>query len=282
MGYNHLYPITFQYQYRKLFMKEQTHQACHVLEYVTTEFTRQSKEFLGSNLVGIYLHGSAAMGCFHEENSDIDLLVVINTPISDDIKRRFMDMVVELNAAAPKKGIEMSVIRAQVCKPFVYPTPYELHFSNAHLEWYQTNPMEYIAKMNGVDRDLAAHVTITYHRGRCLYGKDIKAVFDPVKREYYLDSIWYDVADAKETIFAAPTYMILNLCRVLAYQRDGVILSKKEGGEWGLLHVLPKYRSIVEQALLEYTFGVLQVYDADGIREYAGFMLDAIKESVDG
>lgn len=263
-------------------MKEQMNQNFHVLEHVTTEFTRQSKEILGSNLVGVYLHGSAVMGCFHEKNSDIDLLVVINTPISDDIKRRFMDMVVELNAAAPKKGIEMSVIRTEVCKPFVYPTPFELHFSNTHLEWYRTNPVEYIAKMNGVDRDLAAHVTITYHRGQCLYGKDIKDVFDSVKREYYFDSIWYDIADAKEDILTAPTYMILNLCRVLAYQRDGLILSKKEGGEWGIFHVPQKYRSIVEQALSEYTSDVLQAYDADGIREYAVFMLDAIKESVDG
>ena len=34
------------------------------------------KEELGSHLVGVYLHGSLAMGCFNPEASDVDLLVV--------------------------------------------------------------------------------------------------------------------------------------------------------------------------------------------------------------
>ncbi|WP_161567304.1 hypothetical protein [Acidilutibacter cellobiosedens] len=32
---------------------------------------------LGDNLVGIYVHGSIAFGCFHEEKSDIDFIAVI-------------------------------------------------------------------------------------------------------------------------------------------------------------------------------------------------------------
>jgi len=34
------------------------------------EFIEQSKNILRDNLVGIYLHGSAAMGCFNPEKSD--------------------------------------------------------------------------------------------------------------------------------------------------------------------------------------------------------------------
>lgn len=35
------------------------------------------KEELGGNLVGIYLHGSLAMGCFNPDTSDVDLLLVV-------------------------------------------------------------------------------------------------------------------------------------------------------------------------------------------------------------
>ena len=38
-------------------------------------------------------------------------MVVVNTEISDDVKRQYMDMVVELNTYAPTKGIEMSIIK---------------------------------------------------------------------------------------------------------------------------------------------------------------------------
>ena len=33
----------------------------------------------------------------------------------------------------------MSVVKQSACKPFVYPTPFELHFSVAHLDWYGKN-----------------------------------------------------------------------------------------------------------------------------------------------
>ena len=92
-------------------------------------FVEQSKDILRDNLVGVYLHGSLVMGCFNPQKSDIDLIIVIDKPISDSIKRAYLDMVVQFNALAPKKGIEMSIVLREVCKPFVYPTPFELHFS---------------------------------------------------------------------------------------------------------------------------------------------------------
>lgn len=67
-------------------------------------FVQQSKNILKDNLVGIYLHGSAVMGCFHGERSDIDLLVVVQNDISDKVKQQYMDMVVLLNTQAPGKG----------------------------------------------------------------------------------------------------------------------------------------------------------------------------------
>ena len=152
-----------------------------LLESITEAFVTASREILGENLVGIYLHGSAVMGCFNEKKSDIDLLVVVDGEIPDEVKKRYLDMVVRLNGDAPEKGIEMSVVRKDVCRPFVYPTPFELHFSVSHLEWYRENPADYIAKMKGVDRDLAAHFTVICHRGKCLYGKGIQDVFGKVE-----------------------------------------------------------------------------------------------------
>lgn len=140
-------------------------------------FVAQSRDILGDCLTGIYLHGSAVMGCFNSQKSDIDLLIVAKGGLSAEIKRQFMDMAVRMNEQAPAKGVEFSIIREDVCSPFVYPTPFELHFSITHLKWYQSDPAGYVAKMNGTDRDLAAHVTILYHRGRTLWGREIKEVF---------------------------------------------------------------------------------------------------------
>ena len=100
------------------------------------------------------------MGCYNPAKSDIDLIIVVKDSIEDSVKRVFMDMVVELNEKGPAKGIEMSVVKQSACKPFVYPTPFELHFSVAHLDWYGKNLDDYVSKMKGEDKDLAAHFTI--------------------------------------------------------------------------------------------------------------------------
>lgn len=248
------------------------------IKSIIDEFVMQSRNILEENLVGIYLHGSAVMGCFNPEKSDIDLLVVVKEGIPDGTKRTYMDMVVQLNKMAPEKGIELSIVKENVCNPFVYPTPFELHFSIAHLSWYQSNPEDYIEKMKGTDKDLAAHFTIIYHRGKTLYGKDIRDVFEPVSSGDYMDSIWSDIEGAAEEIFENPMYMILNLCRVLAYKKEGVILSKQEGGEWGIKNLShPEYQKMISAALKEYQTGVTMSLDEFPAAEFAQFMLKKIK-----
>lgn len=153
-----------------------------------------------------------------------------------------MQMVVELDQRAPEKGIELSIIKKGFCKPFIYPTPFELHFSKLHLSRYLDNPLKYVNEMYGVDRDLASHITVLKHRPRCLFGKTINDVFDDVAEEYFFDSIWNDIKDSKDKVLNHPVYIILNLCRVLAFKRDKVILSKAEGGHWGILNLPPKLK----------------------------------------
>jgi len=248
-----------------------------VYEDLLKKFISYSKEFFGNDLTGIYLHGSAIMGCFNPEKSDLDLLVVVKKKIPDEAKRQFMDMVMELNKQAPAKGLELSVVKEEVCNPFVYPTPFELHFSNAHLDWYQSNPQDYVEKMKGTDKDLAAHFTITYHRGMVLYGKEISEVFAPVPREAYLDSIWCDIENAREDIVENPMYLTLNLCRVLAYKKEGLIVSKKEGGEWGLKNIdRPEFQALITTALREYRDNEDMMFDETIAKNFAEFMLEEI------
>ena len=247
---------------------------------VLNSFVRRSCAILKDELTGIYLHGSAVMGCFNPAKSDIDLIIVVGAPMSDPVKRRFMDMVAELNASAPAKGIEMSVVTRDVCAPFVYPTPFELHFSAGYLERYRSDPDEYIRNMRGTDKDLAAHFTVIGKRGRCLYGAPIKEVFAEVPRQAYMDSLMYDVENAEAEIADNAMYLTLNLARVLAYAEEGRVLSKKEGGEWAIGLVPEEYRPLVEDALNEYVQNAAVTYDAALAGRYAGYMLGRIEKSM--
>ncbi len=216
------------------------------------EFVLVTKEILNDNLTGIYLHGSLAMGCFHEKKSDVDLLVVVNRPLTMDGKRAYIKEILSINKKAPEKGIEMSVVLKRDMNPFRHPAPFDMHFSNAHLENYRKNPDETLLRLTGTDRDLAAHVTIINCYGKTLFGEDKKDVFSNVKHEDYLDALLYDLENAREDIYENPMYVTFSLCRVLAYALEGKALSKKEGGEWALEHVDDRYHEIIKGALRAY------------------------------
>ena len=250
-----------------------------ILKMVTDAIVLNSKEILCDNLTGIYLHGSAVMGCYNEQKSDIDLLVVINGAMDITDKVRYTLMVTVLNSLAPKKGLELSVVLKSLCKPYIYPTPFELHFSNMHLEWYKRDPYDYAKRMNGTDKDLAAHMKIIYHRGLCLYGEKIHDVFEDVGDIYYFDSIWHDIANAQKDILSSPVYTTLNLCRVLAFKREKLILSKQEGGKWALVNVPKTYSKLIKAALDDYASNCTMEIDETRARDFAKYMIAAIKSN---
>lgn len=251
-------------------------------ENILTHFVEAARETIGENLLGVYLHGSAAMGCFNPKSSDLDLLVGVKEALDDSTKRHFMDRVVALHeefvklSGSSHTGIEMSVLLQKDCKPFVYPTPFDLHFSAMHLKWYKDNPDDYVQKMKGTDEDLAAHITITRARGRCLFGMPIEEFFGEVPAENYFDSIRGDVENAESDITENTNYLVLNLARVLAFKKDGLVLSKLEGGKWALENIPAEYQGIVEAALAEYESGEPAQYDKSQAVNYAKFMLGLI------
>ena len=249
------------------------------IDSLLKDYIERSREILQDNLVGVYLQGSSVMGCFNPEKSDIDLIVVVDRPLNDAAKKEYMDMVVELNALSPAKGIEMSIVLREVCKPFLYPTPFELHFSAGHLEWYEKDPDDYISEMKGTDKDLAAHFTIINNRGICLYGPPIKEVFAEVPCSDYMDSIWFDVEEAVEEISEYPMYLTLNLARVLAYKEEGLVLSKKEGGEWAIEHMAEEYHPLIMDAMREYCESADVKYDKILAARYADCIIKRIRRS---
>lgn len=244
---------------------------------VIDEFTAMSKEIIGDKLTGIYLHGSMAMDCFNPEKSDIDLLIVIENDITDVQKIKFLRQVVKLNERASAKGLEISIVKREYCKPFVYPTPFELHFSPMHLQWFRNNPENYVENMRGEDKDLAAHFTIINTYGIVLYGEQIEDVFGVVSKKEYVESILLDVEGAREDIRDEPMYITLNLCRVLALLKEDLCLSKQQGGEWGISHIPKKYHSLILQALHCYKTNQIMQVDQELAGQFADEMLTIIR-----
>jgi len=227
---------------------------------------KQYENILHENLVGIYAHGSIGFGCFNWERSDIDFIVVIKTPISGQAKLQLIDVLIK--SQAPPKGFEMSIVLEEYCNNFIYPTPYELHFSN-------DCPVEYSDEPK-TDYDLAAHFTVIKNVGIVLCGKPISEVFGDIASEYYLDSICRDIENAVEHILDYPVYITLNLCRVYAYIKDSVVISKEQGGQWGLENLLQRYHKLIAAMLDNYVAGTALDADEPLEIEFAKYMFGLI------
>ena len=171
----------------------------------------------------------------------------------------------------------MSIVRFEDICPFIYPTPYIFHFSTAHVIAAAEDPLSYVRRMKGTDRDLAAHFTVIKKRGKVLFGKPVDEVFDVIDRKYYLDSILSDIEDAGTDILRDPVYFILNLLRVLAYIEDGQVLSKREGGEWGISHLDRRWHDLINNALYEYGHSVKKEYSDKDLISFAGYITDIIR-----
>lgn len=247
-----------------------------MLQTLLTHIRGAYCRILGSKLLGIYVHGSIAFDCFRWEQSDIDFLVVVRQPLLQAEKEALIAELLKLNDQAPPKGFEMSVILASVCRPFIYPTPYELHFSNSYLQDFREDLSTQCRKLQGTDRDLAAHITVTGAVGFPLCGPPVSEVFAPVSREAYIDSLLYDIENAETDIVNNPVYFVLNLCRVLAYLEDGKILSKKQGGEWGAAR-FPRHAALIRAALTHYVHGSNFSAPQAVLAEFAAHMLGEIR-----
>jgi streptomycin 3"-adenylyltransferase len=246
------------------------------VDQLLNEIVTTLKGLLGANLVGVYLHGSLAMGSFNPQTSDVDFLVVTSDKLSPETRRELASALLRLTKHAPAKGMEMSVLTVEALRNFQHPTPYEFHFSNAWLERYKNNDVDFTDE-DKVDADLAAHLTITKVRGRALYGEPIDAVFPAIPPQYYRDSI---VADAKAILAdmrSDPVYNVLNLCRVWAYLQDGKITSKQEGGRWALCRTTPFQTSVVEQALAEYAGDKTAPWEQAALTRFGAEMVEKLR-----
>ncbi len=242
-----------------------------ILDRIITSY----QEILKQNLMGIYLHGSLAMGCFNPASSDVDFLVVVKgKPVFKEL-RELVDVLLELSPNGPKKGFEMSVLLEDDVKNFKYPTHFVLHYSEAHQDRYETQP-DYICG-GFEDPDLAAHITLLRERGVSLAGKPIDEVFQAVPKKYYIESIMQDIISSREGILTTPVYYILNLCRVLSFLKDDKVRSKKEGGEWAEDSLPLRYRDVVRSALNEYCdSGNTMSIESERLIDFADFMLRGI------
>jgi hypothetical protein len=137
-------------------------------------------------LVGLYLHGSGAMGGWHPERSDVDLLGVVSRSLRPDEKRGAAEALAAL--PAPGAGLELSIVTEASLKSVPERPRFELHVTTG------SDAKVVDGERHRGDSDLVMHYAVCRERGVAVLGPPAAEVFPPVPRAMLLASFIEEVA----------------------------------------------------------------------------------------
>jgi streptomycin 3"-adenylyltransferase len=236
---------------------------------------------VGDGLVGVYLHGSLAMGCFNPARSDVDLLAVTESPLELSAKWRVAQVLLRLSGAP--SPIEISILHRAQLDPWTHPAPFDLHYGESHRGEYErdlrSDGWKGWNRRVGRDGDLAGHLKVARHRGVCLWGEPIEEALPDVPRADYVASVVADLEWSRDRAGVTIDYRLLNLARAWAYLETGAVMSKDEGGVWALGRIPSRHAFAIEAALRLYRGEAeAAVVDDESILESVEYMEQRIGE----
>ncbi|MFM1652091.1 DUF4111 domain-containing protein [Brevibacillus sp. B_LB10_24] len=213
-------------------------------------------------------------GGFNPKSSDIDAIVVTKSPVTVDDKREFALFFLEISSKP--FPVEISFLNEEQLKNWQHPCPFDFHYSEFWRERYEMDlckgANQYLNDDQLKDPDLAAHVTVLYHRGICVEGRPVHDVFPSVPRSDYMSAIMGDFEECLENMNQNPVYCTLNAIRVYWYLKEGMISSKREAGNWGLASLPKEMHGTIQKALKGYADRqeavVFEVNELLSLRDY--------------
>jgi predicted nucleotidyltransferase len=166
------------------------------------------------DLHAVYLIGSAASGDYEHGRSDVDVVAVTETSLSEGERRKLVDAAESL--PCPARKLEL----------VVYPLGSDRHEINLNTgEKVSFDPAEDPPFWFVLDRAIAQEHAIV------LAGPPWNEVFEPVSREALVDALGQalDWQDENEPVGRSA---VLNACRAWMWLETGEWRSKREAAAW--------------------------------------------------
>lgn len=206
---------------------------------------------LTTQLIGIYLDGSLALGDFNEETSDIDLLVLTADFLPDETIARLTDMHDQLGKSGSKWGYEMEV--SYVPKAVLNQLPKrEKTFVLPRIERGETLVVE------PHEMDWVLHCHILREHGITLLGPPIQTLLDPIAPDQIRQATrdlfnfwWRPMADNPQNLHHVGycVYAILTMWRMLYTLRHGAIVSKPAAAQWAMAELDERWQRLAKTAV---------------------------------
>jgi streptomycin 3"-adenylyltransferase len=198
-------------------------------EYLS-QLSLKLQEKIGSNLIGLYLIGSACLGDYHASKSDLDIVGVLFDPLSNSQKNDLAKNLDSRFFPCPAKGLDLVLFAENAVKHITPKPSFEFWFSTG-AGW----PNE--RWESDCCKEMLIFLELCRQHGITLYGQDPNQIFATVDKrllvETFLEMLeWHQTKILDVVHDPKGQHSILNACRILAFIHEDRLLSKSDGGRW--------------------------------------------------
>jgi streptomycin 3"-adenylyltransferase len=204
-----------------------------------TLYATALSDVLGEQLVGAYVHGSVARGCANAETSDVDTILVLKSPCTDETAEEIVALHVQSDSPLDA----------------VFVTQCQLRHDGV------PTPVEFVIKPTGERKPLLRRSS---HRYFLLDRQDAHecsiALIGPPFQELAPRVPWSLVAGCLEDLlphilpkFKNPALMLCRIAYAFAHRR---LCSKRDAGQWAVGALGGRWRPLIQEALDGYAQGL--------------------------
>ena len=209
------------------------------------------KHILQNQFVGMYLFGSLANGDF-DEHSDIDVLIVTATEISNNKFNALKEMHAQISQIDSRWAIqlEVSYIPQKALRRFDPNNKLHPHMDRGTAEVLHT-------KSHESDWIIQRH--LLRQHGILITGSDLNSLIDPIVpselRQAVIDELplWADYLHSHSSTLKNRGYQsfcVLSFCRMLYTLQNRAVLSKPAAAKWAMDHLDMRWKPLIERALI--------------------------------
>ncbi len=214
------------------------------------QVVRLVNDTIGSQVRGLYLHGSAVNGGLRPA-SDLDIMAVTRMPLTDRQRRSLVAGLLPISgrrAGAGARSVELIVVVESDVRPWRYPPVADLLYGDWLREQIEAAGPPPPAPMP----NLAIEIPQTLAADHPLLGPPPALVFDPVPPEDLVRGCLDGIPQLLRDLPGDTRNVVLTLARIWTTVATGAIRSKDRAADWAIDRLPPEHRPVLSHARQQY------------------------------
>lgn len=210
------------------------------------------KNILSLNLQALYLHGSAVAGGLQPQ-SDLDLLAVVDAPLSDAQRQDLIAALLSVSAPHPAtpggpRCIELVVCRLSDLQSNTYPAKVEFIYGEWLRDAFKAGDLSEAA----ADPEYTLLLAQARQQARLLWGQDVLRAVPATSIASIRQAMRDGLEPLCEGLSGDERNVLLTLARMWRTAVQGDFVAKDQAAKWAIPLLNPELADTLEHARLAY------------------------------